>query len=130
MLADITPSSNIFLTLGNTFKTTFQYYKDYIYKINLLYALWSRKIPIKIKYVFPKIWANNPLEHLSLLTEKWTCGKTKEDKTLTERMTFKDKKKISIERQERNLLLKFYPEAKDLFDQNYTELAKRGIWRL
>ena len=130
LLADITPSSNIFITLGGTFQTTFQYYKDYIYKINLLYALWSKKIPIKIKYIIPKIWATNPIQHLSLLTEKWTCGKTKEDKTLTDRMTFKDKKKISIERQERNLLLKFFPEARDLFDQNYTELAKRGIWRL
>lgn len=130
LLADITPTSNIFLTIGDTHDTSFQYYKNYIYKMNLLYAFWSKKIPIKIKYIYPKTWANNPIEHLCILTEQWTCGKTKNTKTLNDRMTVKNPKNIPIEREERNLLLQFYPTVKELFNQNYEMLAKGGIWKL
>lgn len=41
-LADITPSSQVALPIGGTFPTDFQYYKDIIYKLNLLYSFWSK----------------------------------------------------------------------------------------
>ena len=45
-------------------------------------------------------------------------------------MTVKNPKNIPIEREERNLLLQFYPTVKELFNQNYEMLAKGGIWKL
>ena len=36
-LADISKSSNVCLPLGGNFKSSFQYFKDFIYKMNLLY---------------------------------------------------------------------------------------------
>ena len=129
-LADITENSNIFLSLGNSFATSFHYYRDYIYKLNLLYSFWSYGIPIKIKYISPKIGSNDPLSHLSKLTETWISGKTKLTKTLNDRMETKNKKKIPIEREEKNLLLKFYPDAKDLFNQTFTAIQNRRYWRL
>lgn len=129
-LAEITTSSNIYLSLGNTFKTSFQYYKDYIYKLNLLYSFWSKNIPIKIKYIYPNIGINDPLQHLSLLTETWANRATKVHKTLNDRLTIKDKKKIPIQRQERDLLLKFHPEAKILFDQTQTEIINGRYWKI
>ena len=129
-LADITETSNIYIPLGDTFSTSFHYYKDYIYKLNLLYSFWSYEIPIKIKYIYPQIGLNDPLYHLSKLTESWSNGKTKLNKTLSERTTIKNKKNIPIERTEKDLLLKFYPEAKDLFNQNYTLVKERRYWRV
>ena len=129
-LADITKNSNIFLSLGNTFRTNFNYYKDYIYKLNLLYSFWSYEIPIKIKYIQPQIGSKDPIVHLSKLTESWACGKTKLTRTLAERTTPKSKKNIPIELSEKNLLLKFYPEAEDLFNQTFTDIHNRRYWRL
>ena len=129
-LADITSTSNIYLTLGDTLKSHSHYYRDYIYKLNLLYSFWSCNIPIKIKYIQPTIGTINPIENLSKLTETWANGKTKFDKTLTDRTTFKSKKEVSIERTEKDLLLKFYPSAKDLFSQTYTDIVQRRYWKI
>ena len=130
-LAEITPASMVSLSLGGSYYTKFQYYRDLIYKMNLLYAFWSKGIEIKIKYEYPKIGYTNPLEELELFIESWTCGDTKYNKTLEERMSkyiSKDKAERLLEIQ--NLLFKFYPTAKDLFNQNFTELRKRRYWRL
>ena len=129
-LADINENSNVYLTLGGTLKSCFHYYKDYIYKINLLYSFWSKGIPIKIKYIYPQIWHNDPLQHLSKLTEIWTNGTTKNTKTLNDKLVIKDKKKIPQERLEKELLIKYYPEAKDLFNHNFTLIKERRYWRL
>lgn len=65
--ADITATSYIALFLGGSYATNFQYYKDFVYKMNLLYSFWSKGINIKIKYDYPKIGYKNPLEELELL---------------------------------------------------------------
>ena len=130
-LADVTPSSHVALPIGGTFPTDFQYYKDIIYKLNLLYSFWSKQIKIKIKYFYPQNNYNNPLEDLELMIEQWTTGKTADSKTLGERISSRlPKDKIEILKQQKKLLLKFYPSAKPLFDQNYSLLSERGSWRL
>lgn len=129
-LADITESSNIYLALGTTLKSCFHYYKDYIYKMNLLYSFWSKGIPIKIKYITPKIWRADPLQNLSKLTETWTNGKTKFTSTLAQKLIVKNKKKIPPARIEKNNLIKYYPQAQDLFNQNFTDIKNRRQWRL
>lgn len=127
-LGDINSTSNVYLTLGNTFVSNLQYYKDIIYKLNLLYAFWSRKIPIKIKYINPKSWANDPLYHLSNAITIWSKN-FELDRTINQKIALKSKK-LTIEEQERNQVLKFYPSATDLFEQSFQQLIVRGYWRL
>lgn len=129
-LADIVPSSKIYLSLGTTLKSNSHYYRDYIYKLNLLYAFWSRSIPIKLKYIQPKIGVNDPIQHLSQITERWANGRLKINKTLTDITVLKSKKEAPPERQEKDLLLKLHPSANTLFLQTYTEIAQRRFWRL
>lgn len=57
-------------------------------------------------------------------------GKTKKDKTLTDKMTFKSKKEISPERAEKDVLIKLHPSAKNLFIQTYDTILQRGYWKL
>ena len=129
-LADIVPSSKIYLSLGDTLKSNSHYYRDYIYKLNLLYAFWSRGIQIKLKYLPPKMGVTDPIQHLSQLTERWANGRLKINKTLTDITVLKSKKEVPPERQEKDLLLKLHPSAKDLFTQTYTEIVQRRFWKL
>ena len=127
-LGDINSTSNVYLTLGGTFVSNLQYYKDIIYKLNLLYAFWSRKIPIKIKYINPKSWANDPLYHLSNAIAIWSKN-FELDRTINQKIALKSKKQ-TVEEQEREQVLKFYPNAADLFKQSFKQLMNRGYWRL
>lgn len=130
-LADITPSTSIYFPMGGSYPTDFQYFKDFIYKLNLLYAFWSKDIPIKVKYQKPSLGYTDPLANLTQIIETWTGGETKFTRTLDERIRTriaKDLSKAMIE--EKLLLFKFHPEAKTLFDQNYTKLKEGGLWRL
>lgn len=128
-LAEITDSSNVFLNLGGTLSSNFQYFKDFIYKINLLYFFWSHGINIKVIYLPPQTGVHDPLENLSNVIATWS-KELKNKKTINEKIVLKNKRKKSIAHEERDLLLKFYPQAKDLFDQTYTGISQRGYWRV
>lgn len=129
-LETILPSSNVFITLGGTYETQYQYQNDFIYKLNLLYVYWSNGIPLKIKYLTPKIGHNNSLANISKLVETWTTGKTNLTKTINDRIP-KDKKisEVRPERAERNKLLEKFPSAKTLFFQTRTSVEKGGFWK-
>ena len=129
-LADITKFSNVYLPLGGSYFTCFQYYKDMVYKLNLLYCFWSSNIPIKIWYEPPFIGYNNPLKNLSEKIETWANLSSAANRTCTinERIFRKTKESIWIK--ERDLLLKFHPTAQDLFDQSYEKVSKGGRWRI
>lgn len=129
-LADIVNSSDVCLTLGEDFRYSKQYYENFIYKMNLLFSFWCCKIPIKIKYIYPKIGFTDPLFNISKLVETWTHGETRNTKTLAERTLVTQAGKISPARQERNQILEKYPEVKGLFNQNYETLSHRGYWRV
>lgn len=130
-LADIAKTSNVFLSLGGSYKSSFQYFKDFIYKLNLLYSFWSQGIPIKIKYLYPQIGYKNPLQTISKLAATWTNGTTKDEKTLENRMTkYLSKDEATILKNEKELLLKFYPTANDLFKQNFADLKQRRYWKI
>ena len=122
-LADITKNNFVYLKIGGTFKTNFQYYKDLIYKLNLLYYFWSYNIPIKIKYYEPHIGANCNIINLLQAIDKWARGTNK-------KVSINDRIKKKPAYEEEKLLLKFYPFAADLFKQNYDDLSKRGFWKL
>lgn len=115
-LADITKTSNVYIPLGGTLSSQAKYFRDFIYKINLLYAFWSRGILIKLKFEKPEIGTTNPLFNISLLAET-ACNisiESRRDLTLNQRI--EKRKKDTILADERDLLLKFHPSAKKLFD--------------
>lgn len=123
-LADIAQSSNITLQIGGTLKSGLQYYADFIYKLNLMYAFWARGIPMRLSYKYPTMGKNNPIQYLSIFVAQWT--KNLNNKPLEIRLG----KRMSEERLEWEHILKFHPNAKDLFNQSFTDLSKRGYWRL
>ena len=130
-LADIVKTTPVAIFLGGSFPTSFQYYKDFIYKMNLLYSFWSKGIELKIKYDYPKIGFNNPIENLEIAIESWTNGNGKYERTLEDKITkHLSKEQIQILDKEKQLLLKFHPEIKDLFTQNFNMLQKGGYWRI
>ena len=129
-LADITKMSNVYLPLGGTLPSQAKYFKDFIYKINLLYLFWAAGILIKIKFEEPELGTNNPIRNISLLAE--TIFDVSIDKrhnaTLNKRIA--RRKKDTILADERDLLLKFYPSAAELFNQSFDEITQRGRWRI
>lgn len=130
-LAEITASSNVCLPIGGSFISAFQYYKDLIYKLNLLYSFWSKGIMMKLKYIAPKSGITNPLHELELLITQWSRGKTKFEKTILQKIRKpKTKKDIVIEEEQKELLLRYHPTAKDLFEQSYNKLSNGGYWRI
>jgi len=126
LLATIVPSSQVFITLGGSFYYKTEYYKDFIYKLNLLYIFWNNNIPLKIKYEEPKIGCYDPFKELSKLIATWTQGETKNTKSILERIP-KDKS-LSDRRPERAQvedIIKKYPSVETLFRQT-TETVKQG----
>lgn len=129
LLATVTPASNIMLTLGGSFDTNNQYYKDYIYKLNLLYIFWSHGINLKLKYEYPKIGYTDPLSHLAQLTTTWACGDSCKVKGIAERI-FKDTKEgPRPERIEKDKLIELFPRARTLLFQTRETITKGGFWR-
>ena len=95
LLAVIVPSSQVFLPLGGSLHYQSEYFKDIIYKLNLLYVFWSCGIPLKLKYEEPKLGCYNPIADISKLISTWTQGETCNYKTIIERIP-KDKKLSEI----------------------------------
>lgn len=129
LLADITKTSHVFITLGGSFQSSFAYYKDLIYKLNLLYAFWAKGIPLKIYYTYPKIGFTDPIATLSQRIASWS-RRLAATKSVNQIIEFKTKKADHTAEEQRNLLLKFYPSAADLFTQNQTDLMKKRMWRI
>ena len=128
-LADITRTSNVYISIGGSWPTTYMYYNDLIYKLNLLYCFWSYGIMLKTRYESPMIGYSDPLSHLSKLIVTWSAlGKNQEEKTIFDRIP-KKKKKHPI-KEEYTTLIKMRPTAKDLFDQSFEKVKKGGRWRV
>lgn len=129
-LGDIVETSNVNLSLGNDYVSSFQYYKDFIYKINLLFSFWSKGIKIKIYYNEPRSYSHNPIENLERAIAQWTHTAARDIKTIDEKIKTAPVKMRPILSEEKKLLLKFHPEAKDLFTHNFTEIKERRYWRI
>ena len=129
-LEDIVESSNVFITLGGNYRYSKQYLEDFIYKMNILFSFWSCSIPLKIKYELPAVGFTDPIASLSKLVEGWTKGNSKLEKSLAERTLVQQSGTIGPPRAARNILLEKYPNAKDLFNHNFTTLSAKGVWRI
>lgn len=130
LLATIVPSSQVYLSLGGSFHYQTEYFKDIIYKLNLLYIFWSCNIPLKIKYEEPSFGCYNPIPDLSKLISTWTQGETCNYKSIIDRIP-KDKSLSNVrpEREQLRMILDNYPQTETLFRQT-TETAKQGgLWK-
>ena len=130
LLAVINQSSQVYLSLGGSFHYRTEYFKNIIYKLNLLYVFWSCGIPMKIKYEEPVLGCYDPFTDLSKLIAIWTQGNTCKNKSILDRIP-KDKKMTEIrpEREQIRIILERYPSEKTLFCQT-TETAKQGgFWK-
>ena len=130
LLAVINPSSQVYLSLGGSLYYKTAYYRDIIYKLNLLYVFWSQGIPMKIKYEEPTLGCYNPISDISKLIATWSQNKTKNTKSIIDRIP-KDKS-LSERRPEREQLediLEKYPSFKTLFYQTSETTKKGGIWK-
>lgn len=129
-LADITKTSNVYLPLGGTLSSQAKYFKDFIYKVNLLYAFWSCGILIKMKFEEPEIGTKNPLQNISLIMESISEINLETRRNITLNQKINSRKKDTLLSDERDLLLKFYPSAKELFNQSFNIIKQRGRWRI
>lgn len=127
-LADISAHSEVYLPVGGTCTTSFLYFKDLIYKLNVLYSFWSKNIPIKIKYIPPQMGVNCSIKNLLMLIENWSNGSNKKISIDAKIQTRKNQYRLAKE--EKDLLLKFYKEAGALFQQSYEDLSSRRLWRI
>lgn len=130
LLAVITPSSLVYLSLGGSFHYQSDYLKDIIYKLNLLYVFWSCNVPIKIKYEEPTLGCYNPLSDLEKLIMTWTQGETCNYKSIIDRIP-KDKKMTDVrsEREQLKVILDRYPSSETLFRQTTETCKKGGFWK-
>ena len=129
-LADINLASNVTFNLGGDFISQKQYIKDFIYKLNLLYSFWAKKIPIRLNYI-TSTKNNDPLNNLSLAVTKWTRSTKWDIITLDqflEHYGTKEKRKIiALERYE---YLKKELDTDSLFQQTFQQLSTGGYWKI
>lgn len=128
-LADIVAASNVYIPIGGSWPTQQQYFRDFIYKLNLLYCFWSKGIMIKLNFEPPNIGFNNPISNLEQLVASTFNFSTKNklDYCINDKIP---KKKNNIYIQEKNLLLKFHPSAQELFLQSFNKIQQRGRWTI
>lgn len=129
LLEFISPGSAIYLSLGGSFNYQMDYYKDFIYKLNLLYEFWANKVPLKIKYEYPALGCYNPIAELSQLVAGWTQSPLRETKTILERIPKKTKlESVKLAHEQAKTLLEKFPQQEILFKQTKSSLEKGGRW--
>lgn len=129
LLSVILPSSAIYLSLGGSYYYQMDYYKNFIYKLNLLYEFWANKIPIKIKYEMPSLGCYDPLQELSQVAASWTRTEAHKEKTLMEKMPKKTKvESLQIAHEQVKKLIERFPQQKKLFQQTSATLEQGGKW--
>ena len=130
LLASIVTSSQVYLSLGGSFNYQSDYFRDIIYKLNLLYVFWSCGIPLKVKYEEPTLGCYNPIPDISKLIATWSQGETCNYKSIIDRIP-KDKKlsEIRPEREQLRVILDRYPSSETLFRQTTETAKKGGFWK-
>ena len=130
LLAVIPPNAQVYLSLGGSFHYQTDYFKDIIYKLNLLYIFWSNNIPMKVKYEEPTLGCYNPIIDIEKLISTWTQGETCNYKSIIDRIP-KDKKMSEIrpEREQLRVILDRYPSSETLFRQTTETVRQGGFWK-
>lgn len=128
-LADINPSSNVYIPFGGTQNTYLQYANEIKYKMNLLFSFWSRGIMLKIKYVSPETGSENPFEDLCKIIESWASNSNLKRKETTVLQRIPKKKDYNYIREQYEILLKYAPKTINLFNRSVKQICEGGEWR-
>lgn len=129
LLAEITTNTQVYLPFGADKRTTQEYINNFIYTLNLIYSFWAKGIPIKLKFIEPSLGVKNPLFKISkkLETAFNISTSIKREATFLEKIP---KGKDTEIYKEYELLYSYYPQIKDLFNQSYNKISRRGIWTI
>ena len=127
LLAAINQTSQVYLSIGGSFRYKTDYFKNLRYKLNLLMVFWSCNIPVKLKYEEPQVGCYDPIADFSRLIAMWSRGDNKFNKTIFERIP--KTKKNCPERDQFELIVEQYPSLDKVFRQNYTSVQKGGLWK-
>ena len=125
-LAEINEGSNVYIPLKSDWIVIKSYYKNLIYTLNLLFAFWARKIPIKIYVEYPIFGVNNPILDLELCIAGWS-GRSLSIKTISILDKIGKNKKLL---EQYNQVIQTYPNVKTLFDQTRKNLFKKELWKI
>jgi hypothetical protein len=130
LLAVINKSAQVYLSVGGSYHYRSDYYRNIIYKLNLLYVFWSCNIPVKIKYEEPNIGCYDTISNISKLIATWSQGESCNNKSIIDRIP-KDKKQSEIrpEREQLQVILENYPSYETLFRQTKETTKKGGLWK-
>lgn len=128
LLELITQSSAIYLPIGGSFYYQLEYYKNYIYKLNLLYRFWAHGIPIKLKYEEPTLGCYDPLKDLSIHTAIWSRSPLNKDQSILDRIP-KDKSlnEIRPQRVQARIFMEKFPQQAILLKQTL-DIITQGGW--
>ena len=129
LLAEINSASKICIPFGGDLPSAIHYYKDFIYKINLLYSFWSKGIMMRGYYEYPSLGFKDPIANLNQFVVNWTKSASKTMRSIKQRVYLKSYTKKEIAK-DIELIIKLYPYTKDLFTQTFLEISKRGVWRI
>ena len=129
LLAVINPSALVYISLGGSYHYRSDYYRNLIYKLNLLYIFWSCNIPIKMKYDEPNMGCYDPIADISKLIAFWTQGDSCKHRSIMERIPKNKKNLIRPEREQLQAILKYYPSHETLFNQTIATVKKGGLWK-
>ena len=136
LLSEILKTSNIYLPLGREQGTDKQFYFDFIYTMNLLYLFWNYSIPIKIKFIEPRIGEKNPMYNLSKKIEIWsrrtfTGKESNAERTILDTFSIKEKEKDKSEEQkEYEHFMNIYRDEKAIFKVSFNSIVYGGRWKL
>lgn len=130
LLAVIQPNSHVYLPLGGSYYYNNEYYKDFIYKLKLLYVFWSHGIPIKLKYEKPKMGCFDPLEDLSTLIASWAnIRETNATTSILDKIpSTKSLRFKSLAYDQLRFMIQRFPASEFLFRQTSESVKKGGYW--
>lgn len=129
LLSLILPTSAIYLSIGGSYYYQMEYYKNFIYKLNLLYNFWAYKIPIRLKYEKPTLGCYDPLANLSKTIAAWSSSSRREHTTIYEYFPKKTtQEEIKAAKEEIKMLVDKYPKQDILFKQTKQRLQEGGKW--
>lgn len=127
LLANITPASQVYLSIGGSFHYQSDYFKNLRYKLNLLLVFWSCNIPIKLKYEEPTLGCYDPIQDFSKFYAAWSRGDAKAEKNIFDRIPKHTKN--CPERDQLTLLLEKFPSMDKVLRQTYSSVQKGGLWK-
>lgn len=131
LLSEVLVSTSAFVPFGGNKPTTKLYIENLIDALNRLYCYWTKGIPVKLKYIEPSLGNYNSIDSLSKIIETWTVNsicKYNQHSIVSFLKCYNQKYSEELELVQK--IQNVYPLNRDLFNQTWTNLKDRRIWRV